>query len=327
MFNQFSMKRGAAKKIFLILLLVFGLFSVAAPAFTQAAEPLVQCESENYGAACTFCEVFHLINRVIKLILYGIIPPLAVVAFVYAGILLLFGGAAPKNIETGKKIIQVTVIGILIAYSGWLIVNTILQQLVNPASGLIWWPWNEIPKCAPEGAPVAPPPGPPPPEPPPPGEPPPEEIPLTCAGPEGKSPEILNIISCMQKYNLKLGDITTTDKEHKCDWPNRSVSCHYGGPKLTVNCYGTYKDGVRTGGQGHAVDFGGYDNAPINEATELQRNEHIKNNIKIHEFVQKCGAASAFCESANGRLPCDSPEVNHIHANDSEGTPSKCGCN
>ena len=303
------------KIIFFLIIALPGLFS-ALDAFAQTPTegtflPLVRCESEKWSGACTFCEIFHLINRVIKLIIYYIIPPLAVVAFIYAGILLLFGGAAPKNIETGKKIFQVTIIGILIAFSGWLIVNTILQQLVNPEAKLIWWPWNKIPECAEEGTPIVSPASPTPIGPPSPFEPPvspPTETQTLECGASGVSSLLTALTTCVEnavskRKDITLGQITTTGGKHACDLNRKSISCHYGGTKCN--------------GVGHAVDYGGPGGGGGGKIYE-----------EIRKIASACGAGGAFCEDGNGnRLDCYDSNVNHVHVNDFEGTPSECGCN
>ena len=139
------------KKVFLICVLSMSFFWF--PLFFAVADnlPLVQCETPSYPNPCNLCEGFKLISRVISLILYYIIPPLAVVAFLMAGIFFLFSAGDPAKVSKGKAILRVTVFGILIAFSDWLIVNTIIQQVADPNAGYLWKPWNKIPDCAAEG--------------------------------------------------------------------------------------------------------------------------------------------------------------------------------
>lgn len=137
-------------KILAVSIILFTIFSGIMFSFVFAQEPIVQCELGDSGTACDFCQFFELISRVINFLLYYVIPPLAIVAFLAAGILFLFSGDDPNKRTKGRKVIWVTVLGILIAFAGWLIVNTILDQLVNEDAGIVWMPWNEIPDCAEE---------------------------------------------------------------------------------------------------------------------------------------------------------------------------------
>lgn len=312
---------------FLLFLFLFFFLFIAPFALAQKPSesdfiPIVRCGTERFpNTPCDFCELFQITNRVIKLILYYIIPPLAVVAFIWAGIYYLFSGGNPQNISRAHKIFQVTVIGILIAYSGWLIVNTILQQVVDPKSGLIWWPWNKLPQCAPEGVsempstPIAPtipfPPAIPPSTKPPPSQ-------KAKCETDGESQELVQLVSCVQQEtdlkNIDLGDETKGTGRHTCNLSAGSVSCHYGGPSLTPGCNGT----------AHAVDFGGYPGSVGSETNEKNKNAHIENYKKIIEVVSKCGGINARCESGTGIVSCDNPAANHVHANDIGSL--KCGC-
>src|SRR3989344_3472768 len=136
------------KKHIIFFVVVFFIF----PLFANA-DPLVQCLTSANANECNFCEFFDLIGRIITFIFTQIILPLTVVAFLVAGGFYLFGGGNPDKIKKANGVIRVTVYGILIAYSSWLIINTLLYQLLpentrqSGGSGYIFWPWNERPEC------------------------------------------------------------------------------------------------------------------------------------------------------------------------------------
>lgn len=121
--------------------------------FTQPARAgLVNCELETgvegagQGTPCDFCKAVELIGAIIHFLLYFVIAPLAVVAFVVAGGFFLFGGTQPNLITKGRKTLMVTVTGTVIAFSGWIAVNTVIDQL-GPNDSVLWLPWNTTPEC------------------------------------------------------------------------------------------------------------------------------------------------------------------------------------
>lgn len=151
------------KILFSAIILAFFLGALpvfAAPPAEGAFIPIVRCEVSGNSAyandPCDLCQVFGIVARVIKLILYYIIPPMAVVAFLMAGIFFLFGGGNPNQITKGRQILWVTILGILIAYAGWLMVNTVINQLINPDEWKWWQVWYKVPTCVSEGVPEAP---------------------------------------------------------------------------------------------------------------------------------------------------------------------------
>lgn len=143
--------------IFFVLFLSILIFQ---PLTTQAG--LVDCELEDAGPGgpgkvCDFCEAVRLISRIIHLLLFDILTPLTIIAFLFAGGYYLFGGENPGNIKKAHGIFRVAIYGILITFTGWLIVNTIIAQFVNSDSEFgLWLPWNDIPPCSAEGTAVIP---------------------------------------------------------------------------------------------------------------------------------------------------------------------------
>ena len=82
----------------------------------------------NYTQPCTRCHVFKLAENVIDFGLEGVVPPVAAVLFIYAGLMILLAGANQKLFENGKTIFKNTFIGLLIILASWLIVNTFIQS-------------------------------------------------------------------------------------------------------------------------------------------------------------------------------------------------------
>ena len=99
---------------------------------TYSYEGLVPCgkeitiNGESVFVPCTFCHLFILMNNVLKFALVNIVPPLAALMMVIAGIMFFFAGTSPEMMEKSKKIFYSTIIGLAIIYGSWIIINTTL---------------------------------------------------------------------------------------------------------------------------------------------------------------------------------------------------------
>jgi hypothetical protein len=91
---------------------------------------------------CRLCDLFVLVDRIIKFALFKIVVPLAVLMIVIGGIMFLTAGGNPERISSAKKLMTNVAIGILIIFAAWIIVNTILMLIgVADWTGLKegWW--------------------------------------------------------------------------------------------------------------------------------------------------------------------------------------------
>jgi len=75
--------------------------------------------------------------------------PFAVVMILWGGILMVTGAGNPGQLEKGKNYLIWAVIGLVVAFAGWIIIDTILKALLEGGIGNIegWGPWNEFPAC------------------------------------------------------------------------------------------------------------------------------------------------------------------------------------
>lgn len=147
------------KRIFFLSLLIFliSAYLFLFNASSASALTIVKCETSDPGSpSCNLCEAFKMISRGIRIALYIVLPGMAAFAFMLAGVFFLFAGGNEGIVKTGKDIIKVTVYGILIAFGGWIIINTIMVELVNPDAWKWWQVWYKIPECAEEGTPAMP---------------------------------------------------------------------------------------------------------------------------------------------------------------------------
>ena len=124
-----------AKKILIITLVL----SYLIPLQTQAAG-LVPCGGEG-EEPCQLCHIFIMANNVLGQLFTWVVPTIAVLMLVIGGVMLLFAGARPNMLAQAKGVITSVVIGLLIIFAAWVIVNTILNTsgIVDSPSILQWY--------------------------------------------------------------------------------------------------------------------------------------------------------------------------------------------
>lgn len=110
------------KKIFKIIN-YFLIFTIVFPFIVQAAG-LVPCGGEN-EPECTLCHLFEFIKKILDLIFEKIAPWILIIIFFYGGFLWLFSGGKEETIKRGQTLIMNAIIGFVIVFCAWLIVNTL----------------------------------------------------------------------------------------------------------------------------------------------------------------------------------------------------------
>lgn len=119
------------KKIIIIILLLPNIALAQCP----PSESLVPCGGE--GCECDFCDFFEMINRIIKRLLGRIVPAIAGLMIVVAGIMMALGYSGqtgPEMINRAKKFLAVMAVGLLVAYLAWIIISLLLMSV-----GLVSW--------------------------------------------------------------------------------------------------------------------------------------------------------------------------------------------
>jgi len=111
------------------------IINISLPYFGQNP-PLLSCA----GLQCTsWCDIIETLKRFLY---FGMTLALFVVApviIVYGGIMIMIAGGSSQRLETGKKAIYGTAVGIALVMGSFLIVSTITKALVNPGSPLATW--------------------------------------------------------------------------------------------------------------------------------------------------------------------------------------------
>lgn len=143
------------KKFFLIFFLIF-ITILFIPDFAFAQEcgtGMVPCGGPGC-TPCTLCDFFLMIQRVINYALTRIVPAITALMIVIAGAMMVSayaGQSGPDVISRVKKFLGSLIIGLLVVYLAWVIVNMFLMSIgVAEWTGLRnWW---EI-QCETEGLP------------------------------------------------------------------------------------------------------------------------------------------------------------------------------
>src|SRR3989338_7821318 len=130
-----------------ILLISGFLLAPALPALAEQPQMLglVPC----FGN-CTPCDLWILANNIVFFLTFYLATPVLVVALLAAGIVLLSSSGNPARIEKGKNILTSSIIGIFIAFGGFLIVDTIIKTLAGNTGGNfqgVVLPWNQTEFC------------------------------------------------------------------------------------------------------------------------------------------------------------------------------------
>lgn len=134
-----------------IMVVATVLVATAGVAFAQS-EPLVSC-GRTGGISCNLCDLYVLAKNVINFALFWLALPIAVIVFLWGGILLLTSRGSEEQLKQGKAALTNAVLGIIIAFAAWLIINTLLVTLgfgIKFTQGIL--PWNTFPTCE---APIA----------------------------------------------------------------------------------------------------------------------------------------------------------------------------
>lgn len=124
-----------------ILLLVY----VALPlqAFAQESQ-FVSCDGST-GDPCSWCNLVDLGNGIITWLI-GILFIMAGILVAVAGIKLVTSGGNTSALDSAKSSFQNAVIGLVIVFSAWLLVDTLMRTLLPGDQGMIdgRFFWSEV---------------------------------------------------------------------------------------------------------------------------------------------------------------------------------------
>ncbi len=91
---------------------------------------------------CTICDTLKLADNIIDFILFIVVPAVAVLMYLIAGLMILLGGANTNLVATGTSIFKTTSYGLVIIFAAWMITNTVIKSLAGESD--ISTKWHEI---------------------------------------------------------------------------------------------------------------------------------------------------------------------------------------
>ena len=118
------------KKIFLVSLLFLVFFSLI-PNLVIANGLVPACGGKGQPM-CGWVHFEEMIGNIINFILFVIVPVVAGLMFTIGGIILLCAGGSPNLKSLGKNIMLTTIIGMVIVYGAWAIIDFILKAIGHP---------------------------------------------------------------------------------------------------------------------------------------------------------------------------------------------------
>ena len=132
------------KKLFLIIALFCLLVIVFIPLIGQASEctgqtGIVKCGQTKY-CPCELCDVFSTLLYVYNFIVLDIATPLAVLALTIGGVFILISAGNPTLMSKGKTILYAAIIGLVLVFGSFLIIDFILNDVLGYSmNGAVWY--------------------------------------------------------------------------------------------------------------------------------------------------------------------------------------------
>jgi hypothetical protein len=107
---------------------------------SSAAAALVTCGIDA-SDPCEICDIFGLFTNIINQVLFLYIPLIAPIFLIIGGFYILTAAGNPNRQSQGKSVVTAVVIGLIIIYTAWVAISTILTFLgVFAWTGLEdWW--------------------------------------------------------------------------------------------------------------------------------------------------------------------------------------------
>jgi len=118
---------------FYLSIVIFCLLSIIfIPALAKAS--LVPCDTN-----CSINDFFTMLVNIYNFIVWQIATPLATIALIIGGAFMMISAGNPNQFNLGKTIVYSAIIGLVLVFGSWLIINTILTTLGYNGS---WWAFS-----------------------------------------------------------------------------------------------------------------------------------------------------------------------------------------
>jgi hypothetical protein len=111
------------KKIFFAIILIS---LILIPFLVNAA--IVPCGNPDQNP-CTLTDFFILLNNIYSFVVNIIAAPLATIALIIGGVMMLTSGGNPSQFGKGRQILIYAIIGLCLAFGSMLIIKTLLLAM------------------------------------------------------------------------------------------------------------------------------------------------------------------------------------------------------
>ena len=148
------------KKIILPIILFCLLSTIFIPVFIKAQSPIVpqtcgmstdangnpihpiydtngNCTS-GIACPCGIGDFFTLLGNIYNFIVLWVVTPLAIIALIVGGIFMMVSAGNPTLMGRGKQILWTAIIGLVLVFCSWLIINFILCEVLHYCT------WNTL---------------------------------------------------------------------------------------------------------------------------------------------------------------------------------------
>jgi len=115
-------------KLFLSISLLCLLTIIFVPLLAKAADPIVTC-GNTASDPCGISDFFAMLARIYKFIVKDIATPLAIIALIIGGIMMMISAGNPELMGNGKKIMYAAIIGLVLVWCSWLIIDFVLKAV------------------------------------------------------------------------------------------------------------------------------------------------------------------------------------------------------
>ena len=131
------------KKIFwvfflTIVLLFFSFSQISAGNCPDSGDPqatgLVPC---GVSCSCTLSNFFVMLARIFNFVVKMIATPLAIAMLTIGGVMILISAGNQNLLSLGKKTVYASIIGLVLVFCSWLIIDFILKALGYDQGD--WW--------------------------------------------------------------------------------------------------------------------------------------------------------------------------------------------
>ncbi|MBU4030987.1 pilin [Patescibacteria group bacterium] len=124
---------------FLIYFLLVGLMKANIVRAGYITGSIVPCNDN-----CTICDLWHLGSNIINFISFNLALPVAALLFAVAGVMFLFSGGREDMVTKAKGIFVNTFIGLVVIFSSWLMIDTLLKTVAKSEFSAAW---EKFPMC------------------------------------------------------------------------------------------------------------------------------------------------------------------------------------